>query len=113
VLGAVCVVVLVVVVVRSMDSGGGSSHQLTVCESAWEEAQRSADETDAQRDNPIVAKPTLTACDTVAEWNAANIRAKSPIAEGAPVINDLCTKLNVTATRLCREAGQAAAPTNP
>jgi hypothetical protein len=113
-LGAVALVVIVVVVVmRSKGGDDASSHQLTVCESAWQEAQRSADETGAQRDNPIVVKPTLTACDTVAEWDAANIRAHSPIGEGAPVVGDICTKLNVTSTRLCMEAEQMAPAPNP
>ncbi len=112
VLVAVCVLaVVVVVVIRSMGGGDGPSRQLTVCESAWQEAQRSA-QTGAQRDIQVVVRPTLTACDTVSEWDAANIRAKSPLAEGPSVVRDLCTKFGAT-TPLCAEARQKAPSTSP
>jgi hypothetical protein len=109
VVGLAIAALIVVVVIRSASSGDSPSHQLTVCESAWQEAQRSAAETGAERDNQLAIKPTLTACDTVAEWDAANIRVHSPLAEGASVVNGLCTKLGAT-TPLCAEAKQAATP---
>ncbi len=113
-LAAICLLALVVVVVvRSAGGGGGSSHKLTICESAWQEAQRSADETGAQHSNQVVLQPTLTACDNVAEWDAANIRAHSPIAEGAAVVRNLCAQLRVTNTPLCTEATREAPPPSP
>lgn len=113
VLAAVCVLaVVVVVVIRSVAGGDGPSHRLTVCESAWQEAQRSAEQTGAQRDSQVAVRPTLTACDSVAEWDAANIRVKSPLAEGASVVRDLCAKFGAT-TPLCVEARQKSPSPSP
>jgi hypothetical protein len=105
---AVLLLVVVLIVKNSAD-GGSSSSGLTVCESAWREAERSASEAGQRNDAQL--QPTLTACDTVAQWNAAKARFGSTTAPGgAVVIDQLCTKLGVTSRAICVEAKRSAAP---
>jgi hypothetical protein len=99
--------VLVIFVIVKNSGGDGAPPKLTVCESAWREAARSAAESGVDNDRQV--QPTLTACDTVAEWDAANLQYGSKVGEGAAVIDRLCTDLRVTSTRLCTEAKQQAA----
>ncbi len=103
--------VLVIFVIVKNSGGGDSTSGLTVCESAWREAARGAAESGTE--NEAVVQPTLTACDTVAEWDAANLKSGSKMAEGAVAIDKLCSDLGAT-TRLCMEAKQkAGAPVQP
>lgn len=97
---------VIFVIVRNSSSGGDSSRRLTVCESAWQEAIRSLAQSGPDADTRIVLQPTLTACDTVAEWDAAT--GNSNMEEGPVVIDKLCGDLGVTNTRVCMEAKQKA-----
>lgn len=110
-IGAGLVVVIAVVVFKAFESHD-SAPRLTVCESAWQEAERSVSDAGPASDAELRVKPTLTACDTIAEWDAANVRFHSSIGEGAPVVVGLCDKLGAS-TALCAQAKQAVVPSGP
>jgi hypothetical protein len=104
------VLLVIFVIVKNTGGGGDSVAGLTVCERAWQEADRNVREAGPENDIGMMVQPTLTACDTVAEWDAANVKVGSKVAEGAVEINSLCDRLGVTDRPLCTDAKQRAAP---
>lgn len=106
-------VLLVIFLIVKNTGGGDPAPRLTVCESAWREADRNVKEAGPDSDIQVMVQPTLTACDTVAEWDAAKLKFGSKVAGGAVVINSLCDQLGVTDRPLCIDAKQKAAPAAP